>query len=223
MKLCIYGAGGLGREVYELASTINHEKSTWEQILFIDDGFSPQNPRGLEIFSFENFAKCAEVNESEFVVAVGEPRLRGKLFAKMKRRGFQAANLIHPSCEIPTNTKLGSGVVVCKFVSITCDISIGDNVYIHPTVCVGHDSVVKENSVISSFVDIAGDCEIGSEVYVGLGALIKEGVSIGDKTIIGMGSVVYDDIPGGLIALGNPARPMRRNVEQRVFREKRDD
>jgi acetyltransferase-like isoleucine patch superfamily enzyme len=33
-----------------------------------------------------------------------------------------------------------------------------------------------------------------------------------------MGSVVYNDIPDQMIALGNPARPMRRNDEKKVFK-----
>ena len=51
-----------------------------------------------------------------------------------------------------------------------------------------------------------------------MAAQIKEGLVIGSEVIVGMGSVVHYDIPDGMIALGNPARPMRRNVEKRVFK-----
>ena len=59
---------------------------------------------------------------------------------------------------------------------------------------------------------------IGANSYVGMGVSIKEGTKIGKDVIVGMGSVVYNDIPDGVIALGNPARPMRENVEKRVFK-----
>ena len=41
---------------------------------------------------------------------------------------------------------------------------------------------------------------------------------IGEGVIVGMGSVVFNDLPDNVVALGNPARPMRPNLEQRVFK-----
>jgi acetyltransferase-like isoleucine patch superfamily enzyme len=67
-------------------------------------------------------------------------------------------------------------------------------------------------------VNIGGNCEIGKGSYLGMGALIKEGLKIGDRVIIGMGAVVYNDIPDDVIALGNPARPIRRNDRHKVFK-----
>lgn len=51
--------------------------------------------------------------------------------------------------------------------------------------------------------------EIGSDVWVGSGALILPGVRVGSKTVIGAGSVVTRDIPGGVLAAGNPCRVIR--------------
>jgi acetyltransferase-like isoleucine patch superfamily enzyme len=67
-------------------------------------------------------------------------------------------------------------------------------------------------------VNIGGSARIGKNSYIGMGALIKENVHIGENVIIGMGSVVYTDIPNDLIALGNPARPIRPNDDRKVFR-----
>ncbi len=67
--------------------------------------------------------------------------------------------------------------------------------------------------------DFGSACRIGERSYIGMGTQIKEGVTIGDEVIVGMGSVVYNDIPNGMIALGNPARPMRPNVDKLVFKK----
>ena len=37
MKLCIYGAGGFGKEVYDIASRINNKHQLWDEILYIVD------------------------------------------------------------------------------------------------------------------------------------------------------------------------------------------
>lgn len=47
---------------------------------------------------------------------------------------------------------------------------------------------------------------IGSNVFVGVNSIIMPGVTIGDKVVIGAGSVVTKDIPDNSVAVGNPAR-----------------
>lgn len=55
---------------------------------------------------------------------------------------------------------------------------------------------------------------IGNRVRIGAGAIILPGVTIGDDTVIGAGSVVTKDIPAGVVAVGNPCRVMREIGER---------
>lgn len=55
---------------------------------------------------------------------------------------------------------------------------------------------------------------IGKNCWIGAGAVIVPGVSIGDNTVIGAGSVVTKDIPGGVVAVGNPCRVLREVGER---------
>ena len=50
---------------------------------------------------------------------------------------------------------------------------------------------------------------IGNRVWIGAGSIILGGVTIGDGTTIGAGSVVTRDIPGMVVAVGQPARVLR--------------
>ncbi|WP_244985528.1 DapH/DapD/GlmU-related protein [Cellulosimicrobium cellulans] len=50
---------------------------------------------------------------------------------------------------------------------------------------------------------------IGSNVWIGGSVTPRPGVTIGDDSIIGAGSVVTRDIPAGVVAVGNPCRPAR--------------
>lgn len=50
---------------------------------------------------------------------------------------------------------------------------------------------------------------IGKNCWIGSGVIILPGVTIGDDTVIGAGSVVARDIPSGVIALGNPCKVVR--------------
>ncbi len=59
---------------------------------------------------------------------------------------------------------------------------------------------------------------IGRNCWIGAGALIMPGVTIGDNTVIGAGSVVTKDIPANVVAVGNPCRVLREiNEHDREF------
>ncbi|MBO5672720.1 MAG: hypothetical protein J6R59_13525 [Paludibacteraceae bacterium] len=53
--------------------------------------------------------------------------------------------------------------------------------------------------------------DIGKHVWIESSVIILKGVTIGDDTIIGAGSLVTHDIPLGCLAVGNPARVIREN------------
>lgn len=54
---------------------------------------------------------------------------------------------------------------------------------------------------------------IGDDVWIGGGTIVCPGVRIGDRAVIGAGSVVTRDIPAGVFAAGNPCRVIRRIEE----------
>lgn len=55
---------------------------------------------------------------------------------------------------------------------------------------------------------------VGSNVWIGGNVAVLPGVTIGDDTVIGSGSVVTKDIPSGVIAAGNPCRVIREITEE---------
>ena len=53
------------------------------------------------------------------------------------------------------------------------------------------------------------EVHIGRNVWIGGGCVLLPGVSIGDNTVIGAGSIVTKDIPANVVAYGNPCRVIR--------------
>ena len=217
MVLGIYGAGGLGREVLELGRIINGRGKVWEEFIFIIDGEPGNDVNGVKVYSY-NDAIGRFKGRLEISMGIGEPAVREKLFAKLKKDGIEAATLIHPDVYIPETTQIGKGVTVQEGCFVSCNSVIGNCVYIQPKVAIGHNNIINEGCVLSSMANLAGNVELGRYTYVGLSSAFKEGVKVGEYSIIGMYSAVYKDIPDEMIAMGNPARPMKRNEEHHVFK-----
>lgn len=78
---------------------------------------------------------------------------------------------------------------------------------------IGHNSVIGNNCVIISGVNIGGSVMIGSDVWIGMGVLIKPHINICSHAVIGIGSVVLDDIVKPGIYVGNPAKFLKERGE----------
>lgn len=214
--LGIYGAGGLGREVYELARLIN-SNAQWERIVFIDD-ITQGMCKNVQKYSFDEFTTTFKKGDAKVVIAVGEPAIRQMLYQKVVEAGYALEKLVYPTVHIPRDVQLGDGIVINMGCFISTDTIIEDNVFLQQYVILGHDSIIQTHSVLSAFVSVGGHSKIGSSVYIGMHVPVKEGIKIGDGSIVGMGSCVIRDIEEDMIALGNPARPIRRNDKHRVFK-----
>ena len=214
--LGIYGAGGIGREVLELARNIESVTHRWNKILFIDDGDIPPVVNTVEVIKVNDLFSSYSSN-IEVAIAVGEPSTREKLWYKLREHNVPTATLVHPSVHVPESSILGQGVIIQVGSFISCNLRIGDNIYIQPYSNVGHDCVIGENTVISTGACLAGGLRIGRNVYIGMGAVLKEFISIGNDSIVGMASAVYKDIDENTVVMGNPARAVHRNDNKRVF------
>ena len=68
-----------------------------------------------------------------------------------------------------------------------------------------------------SELPIKGDTVIGNDVWIGQNAVILSGVNIGDGAIVGANSVVGSDIPPYSIAVGNPAKVIRKRFDDELI------
>ena len=213
MALGIYGCGGAGRESKEIAELLGH----WDELVFIDDAYSNDYYKGIKRRNYEEFHREFGKSDAEIVISLGEPELKVKIYERLKKDGFAFANLIHPTAIVSPSAQIGNGLILKPHSLISSDAVVGNNVSIEENGIVGHDSVIGDHCQISANVVVAGGCTVGCATYIGLSVPIKQGIKIGKNAVIGMGSVVVRDIPDNVIAMGNPARPMKNKDDSRVF------
>lgn len=83
------------------------------------------------------------------------------------------------------------------------------------SVHIGDGSAVSFDAVILTHDHIRSlylDTKIGKYCQIGARSMIMPGITIGDHTVIGAGSVVTKDIPPNSIAVGNPAKVIRTGI-----------
>ncbi|GHH96043.1 sugar O-acetyltransferase [Streptomyces capillispiralis] len=88
-------------------------------------------------------------------------------------------------------------------------ITIGEDCQIGPNVQLLTPTHPVEPGPRRDKLEAALPITIGDNVWLGGGVVVCPGVTIGDNSVIGAGAVVTKDVPADVVAVGNPARPVR--------------
>lgn len=115
------------------------------------------------------------------------------------------------ACDYGYNIAIGNDVYVnFNVVILDCAaVTIGDGTQIAPGVQLLAADHPRDPEVRRSLLELARPVSIGTNVWIGAAAIVCPGVSVGDDSIIGAGSVVTRDVPAGVVAAGNPCRVVR--------------
>ena len=118
-------------------------------------------------------------------------------------------------CDYGYNMVIGNNVYF-NFNCVVLDVmpvKIGSRTLIGPNVqlyTATHPMNFKERA---SLVEFAKPIDIGEDVWIGGSTVVCPGVTIGDRTVIGAGSVITKDLPADVFAAGNPCKVIRK-IEQ---------
>jgi maltose O-acetyltransferase len=154
---------------------------------------------------------CQDLNATR----EGQADKRKRILVKLFGSGGDTAWIQPPFyCDYGANTWLGKKVYFnfnCVVLDV-CEVRIGDFTLFGPAVQI-YTATHPLNAEQRRSREYAKPIVIGSDVWVGGAAVICPGVTIGDRSIIGAGSVVTRDIPAGVFAAGNPCRVIRELTE----------
>ena len=218
MILGIYGTGGAGYSVLELAEYINNISNRWKKIFFIDDFNFDRCIDKVKVISFKQATQEYSKDDLEISISVGEPESRASLKKKIKDTGCSLASIIHPNTHISKSSRCGEGLILREGARIMGNCIVGENNSFESYSILSHDCKMGDNCQLSSFTSIAGNCIIGSKVFFGAGSAAIQGTNIGSGSIISMGAMVFKDVPSEVIVSGNPARVLQKNIDKKVFR-----
>ncbi len=117
---------------------------------------------------------------------------------------------VYPTARVwaPWNLTLGAHSCLGWNVDVysVAPVTIGDRTTVsqYAHLCAAtHDYTKRSYPLLAQAITIGDDCWIAAEVFVG------PGVTIGTGTVVGARSSVFGDLPGWVVAVGSPARPVK--------------
>ncbi len=207
-EICIYGAGGLGKEVFALIQAINARTKKWKVIGFYDDAYPRKEQcMGLPVIgSLQDLLSAPAADQ--LVLAIGDPAVKQKVGQALESADLTFPVLIHPDAtiDLPETVTLGPGSVLAAGARLTTEIEIGKHVLVNLNSTIGHNASIDDWCSLMPSVNIAGNVHLSDGVYVGAGASVINGLLVGKHTTIGAGAVVIRDLPGDITVAGVPAK-----------------
>jgi sugar O-acyltransferase (sialic acid O-acetyltransferase NeuD family) len=168
---------------YEVAAfAVNKEYIT-------DDTFE-----NLPVIPVEDMNNDYPTNEYDAFVAIGYTKMneiRENLYRYVKGLGYKLPNYISPHCTFLANVEnIGDNNLILEDNTIQPFVKIGSNNVLWSGNHIGHDSVIKDHCFITSHVVVSGYVTIESNCFLGVNSTLRDGISIGYKTLIGAGASV---------------------------------
>ena len=202
-RLAIIGAGGHGKVVAEIAELLG-----WNKIVFFDDDFSNLKPNFPWFVAGETASLKANFSDFDaIVVAIGDNKVRAKIFESLSKVGADLPSLIHPAAVVSERASVNRGSVVMANAVINSSVRIGEGVIINTASLIEHDCEINDFVHISPMVALAGGVSVGEYSWVGIGASIIHDVRIKKESIVAAGATVIHDVEPYTRVAGTPAKP----------------
>jgi len=209
-KLVIVGDSAFA----EIAREYFDVDTDYEVVAFaVEEAYLKQNAlHGLPVVAFEQLDALYPPQEHDVFVAVVYTqlnRLRTRLAAAAKDKGYRLASYVSPRAFVWRNVKLGEHVFIFEDNTVQPFVEIGDNVVLWSGNHIGHHSKLRANIFVSSHVVISGFCDIGENCFLGVNATIANNVTIGKDNWVGPGMTLMKDTEPNMLFKAEHAEPAK--------------
>lgn len=169
-------------------------------------------PEGVDQAVAAKLARCQDLlydfNHTRFTQLDRRKALLRELFAETRGNFYVEPPLY---ANWGCNVHIGEGFYANFHLTLVddADIYFGDHVMVAPNVTVATAAHPIAPELREKLIQYNLPVHVGNRVWIGAGAVILPGVTIGDNSVIGAGSIVTRDIPADVVAVGNPCRVLR--------------
>jgi sugar O-acyltransferase (sialic acid O-acetyltransferase NeuD family) len=168
--------------------------------------------RGLPVVAFEDLEQHFSPSTHYVYVATVYTqlnRLRARLAASAKRRGYQLASYVSSRAFVWRNVELGEHCFIFEDNTVQPFVKIGNNVVLWSGNHIGHHSVLRDNCFIASHVVISGFCDIGENSFLGVNATLANNITVGEDNWIGPNVALLKNTETGALYKTEQPEPAR--------------
>ena len=204
-KVVIIGAGPHSKVIIDILT----ERSEYEIV-----GLTDQNPEGFvlgyKVLGTDEILLELKHNGVEAAfVALGNNRVRKKMFDYANGLGFEMINAISQNAIISRFVKLGKGLAIMPGAVINASSMIGNGCIINTNASIDHDCRVSDFVHIAPGCAVSGSTSIGEGSFLGTGSRVIDKINIGKNVLVGSGGVVVKDIADNCEVVGIPAKVIK--------------
>lgn len=214
-EVIILGTGGNCVDILDVLDNINqaHDQIHYKCVGYLDDAEHLHGKRvqGIEVLGGLEIAP--EFPDCKLINGIGSEKnfwFRDRIVKKTGVEQEEFETIVDPSSQISGSAKIGPGSIIFQNVTISSNVVIGSHVMILPNSTINHDSVIGDFSCLASGVCISGNVISGKACYFGTNSSIKNDLVLDNEILIGMGSVVLENVSANSVVAGNPARLLRK-------------
>jgi sugar O-acyltransferase (sialic acid O-acetyltransferase NeuD family) len=212
----VYGASGCGRGLLPIVRSHLALQRPRDRVVFVDDALAGQKINGTDVMAYSDLAPM-RASRVRFNVAVASPQLRERLSTRCLMDGYEPFSIVADSVVVMDEVSIGPGASLSPFVTLTSNIRVGRFFHANLYSYVEHDCHIGDFVTFGPGVHCNGNVMIDDYAYIGSGALLRNGnpgnpLVIGRGATVGMGAVVTRSVAPGAVVVGNPARPLSRQL-----------
>jgi sugar O-acyltransferase (sialic acid O-acetyltransferase NeuD family) len=203
--LIILGTGVHAKEMAEIVERVNRANPTWNLLGYITAS-EKHAQTGTEFngYAVLGTKECLAGYPDACFVPDNENRV---LASDVPRN--RLVSLIDPSAFVSRSVSIGSGCVIYPGCYVGFNARIGDFVFCLSGCAINHDDVIEDRAVLASHVSLAGFVHVEQDCYLGQASTIRQMLTVGRGSLVGMGAVVIRDVSPNSVMVGNPARKLR--------------
>ncbi len=136
----------------------------------------------------------------------GMNRARESIHRQGKRKGYRFISYVSSRATVYAETPVGENCFILEDNTIQPYAAIGDDVVLWSGNHIGHHSSIGDHVMFTSHVVLSGRCTVEPYCFLGVNATVRDGVRLGEGTLVAMGACVGKDTEPWSVYQGNPAR-----------------